>query len=83
MTISSQLEWLKTVIKRVYHTSEDNRKHYLKDFQSDVVVNYSDDKLKERPFNYEIFRSQVPFKGVEIRTSESKLEDTCLWIYHT
>ena len=62
---------------KVYHTSEDNRKHYLKDFQSDVVVNYSDDKLKERPFNYEIFRSQVPFKGVEIRTSESKLEDTC------
>jgi hypothetical protein len=62
---------------KVYHTSEDNRKHYQKDFQSDVIVKYSDDKLKERPFNYEIFRSQIPFKGVEIRTSESKLEDTC------
>lgn len=61
----------------IFHTSLDNRKHYQKDFQSDIIVKYDPDKLKERDLNYEIFKSQIPFNGIEIMASESKLEDIC------
>jgi hypothetical protein len=61
----------------IFHTSNDKRKHYQKDFQSDIIVQYDPDKLKERDFNYEIFKSQIPFNGIEIMASESKLDDMC------
>jgi len=61
----------------IFHTSKDDRKHYQKDFQSDIIVQYDPDRLKERDLNYEIFRSQIPFNGIELMASESKLEDMC------
>ena len=61
----------------IYHTTLDERKHYEKDFQADVVVRYDETKLKERYLNYEIYQSEKPFTGIEIRTSNEGLEDSC------
>jgi hypothetical protein len=63
--------------KSIYHTTNDDRKHYEREFQADVIVQYDDTKLKERYLNYEIYKSEVPFTGVEIKLSSQGLNDSC------
>ncbi len=63
--------------KSIYHTTNDDRKHYEREFQASVIVQYDDTKLKERYLNYEIYKSEVPFTGVEIKLSSQGLNDVC------
>ena len=61
----------------IYHTTLDSRNHWEKEFQADVIVQYDDTQLRERSLNYEIYKSEKPFTGVEIKASNDSLVDTC------
>jgi hypothetical protein len=63
--------------KSIYHTTKDSRKHYEREFQADVIVQYDETRLKERYLNYEIYKSEVPFTGIEIKSSSEGLNDAC------
>ena len=61
----------------IYHVTEDTRKTYERDFKTELIVRYDEQLLKERSMNYEIYKSEVPFTGIEIRTSTDALTDSC------
>jgi hypothetical protein len=61
----------------IYHVTEDTRKTYERDFKTELIIRYDEQLLKERSMNYEIYKSEVPFTGIEIRTSTNALTDSC------
>jgi hypothetical protein len=61
----------------IYHIHEDKVPAYKRDFNSEVIVKYDEKLLKERDMNYEIYFSEIPFTGVEIRNSTNSLDDSC------
>jgi hypothetical protein len=77
----NNLEALKfTSDSNLYYLTED------KNSKASCIVEHSFEKLKEKKIKYEIFKSNVPFLGVELRTSSEQLNDYCcgyILISHT
>jgi len=61
----------------IYHLTEDDNPDYKRDFKASLVVRYDENLLKERLLNYEIYQSEIPFTGIEIKTSREGLVDAC------
>jgi len=58
--------------------NDENSLYYITDNANPLakcIVEHNVDKIKEKSIRYEIFKSTVPFLGVELRNSSEKLED--------
>jgi hypothetical protein len=58
---------------------DENNLYYITDKKKDApascIVEHNVEKLKEKITKYEIFKSSVPFLGIELRNSSEKLDD--------
>jgi hypothetical protein len=62
--------------KKLYYLTDDLEKEdHLQQANAHLKVHYDEDKLKGSDLKYEIYYSDVPFKGIELRGNDGNFDD--------
>ena len=61
--------------KLYYFTDDEETDDHLQQANAHLKVNYDEDKLKGSDLKYEIYYSDVPFKGIELRGNDGDFDD--------
>ena len=62
--------------EKLYYLTDDlDTKDHLQQANAHLKVNYDEEKLKGSDLKYEIYYSDVPFKGIELRGNDGDFDD--------